>query len=450
MSAMIRTDGLGATSGSSAPTEPIASRPTRVVSEASIAREIEACEELCRAALALDVFLSIARLPLIPRGPRACFDLMLGIPDDPRRMEVARRLKRTAAELERETPFAFERLLTLQAYLEALPRLRDTPAPDSLKQQFCVTCQEVASAPLRPDARLELGSDAFEELAKIATLRRFHAGQCSFDVLPRMPLAWLLKAHPVDLPGFLWELFVGMRGLGPVVVPHINYWRANKLFLTKREHERAIFRMAQYVEQCPAIRGLVTSSWLYAFETRESSRTSAGCAIFMLTKMRRSWTPGRRSPTQASSSEMNGAKRYSLRAPSTPGRRSSSGLAPICWLGRIATRNMPPTLAAPCGRRVAPKRREASSARRWRSGRWTLMNCRRALIIARAHILRWRSRCRRRLAPAPPPQFGQPRPPRRFFCTGRLFLGASVFVSPMKRIVLRWPLNQSASCGSSR
>ena len=131
--------------------------------------------------------------------------------------------------------------------------------------------EEVASAPLRPDARLELGSDAFEELAKIATLRRFHAGQCSFDVLPRMPLAWLLKAHPVDLPGFLWELFVGMRGLGPVVVPHINYWRANKLFLTKREHERAIFRMAQYVEQCPAIRGLVTSSWLYAFETRESS-----------------------------------------------------------------------------------------------------------------------------------------------------------------------------------
>ena len=66
---------------------------------------------------------------------------MLGIPDDPRRMEVARRLKRTAAELERETPFAFERLLTLQAYLEALPRLRDTPAPDSLKQQFCVTCR---------------------------------------------------------------------------------------------------------------------------------------------------------------------------------------------------------------------------------------------------------------------------------------------------------------------
>ena len=65
----------------------------------------------------------------------------------------------------------------------------------------------------------------------------------------RMPFAWLLKAHPFDLPGFLRELCFGMRGVGPVVMPHINYWRANQMFLRKREHDRAIWRIAQFVNE---------------------------------------------------------------------------------------------------------------------------------------------------------------------------------------------------------
>ena len=128
----------------------------------------------------------------------------------------------------------------------ALPRLMQMSVPDSIKRQFCITCRDIASSLERPDERLALESAAFAELAQIVTLRRLHAGELSFDVM-RMPFAWLLKAHPFDLPGFLRELCFGMRGVWPVVMPHINYWRANQMFLRKREHDRAIWRIAQFV-----------------------------------------------------------------------------------------------------------------------------------------------------------------------------------------------------------
>ena len=167
-------------------------------------------------------------------------------------------------------PFAVERFLALQTYLVALPLLQQMPVPDSIKRQFCITCRDIASA-TQPDPRLALEGHPFPELAQIATLRRFHAGQCNFDVMPRMPLAWLLKAHPLDLSGFIRELCFGMRGVGPFVEPHINYWRANQMVLLKREHERAIWRIAQFVEEQPEIKGLVSSSWLYGVETGEQS-----------------------------------------------------------------------------------------------------------------------------------------------------------------------------------
>ena len=81
---------------SSVQPEPL-SKPIRVVGEASLGREVECCEELCRAALALDFLGAIGQLPLAPRSPQACFDLVLGIPYDAGRMELARRLKRAAA-----------------------------------------------------------------------------------------------------------------------------------------------------------------------------------------------------------------------------------------------------------------------------------------------------------------------------------------------------------------
>ena len=131
-------------------------------------------------------------------------------------MEVVRRLKREAGEHGHIAPFAVERFLALQTYLVALPRLQQMPVPVSIKRQFCITCRDIAST-TQQDQRLALEGAAFAELAQIVTLRRFHAGECNFDVMPRMPFTWLLKAHPLDLSGFMYELCFGMRSVGPFV-----------------------------------------------------------------------------------------------------------------------------------------------------------------------------------------------------------------------------------------
>ena len=197
--------------------------------------------------------------------------------------------------------------------------------------------------------RLALGSDAFAELAQIVTLRKFHAGQCSFDIRPRMPLTRLLKAHPSDLSGFLGELCFGVRGVGPVVEPHINYWRANQMVLLKREHERAIWRIAQFVEEHPAIKALISSSWLYAVETGNESPHLGWLREFYALENART----HRRRTGACGRWLPGRQRAAATAtPSVHARRSCCGLVRTYWPGRIATLNAPTAPAsAPLRRR---------------------------------------------------------------------------------------------------
>ena len=60
---------------------------------------------------------------------------------------------------------------------------------------------------------------------------------------------------------------------------------------TKREHDRAVFRIAQFVEERP-IKGLITSSWLYAVETKEEF--SAPRLVARVLRKRECENPGRR------------------------------------------------------------------------------------------------------------------------------------------------------------
>ena len=356
-------------------------KPGCAVREASVANEIESCAEICRAALATDPLVSVGQLRLAPQSPQACFDLVLGIPYDARRMEVVRRLKRDAAERGHIGPSAVERFLALQTYLVALPRLLQMPVPDSIKRQFCITCRDIASTLQRPDERLALESAAFAELAQIVTLRRLHAGELSFDVM-RMPFAWLLKAHPFDLPGFLRELCFGMRGVGPVVMPHINYWRANQMFLRKREHDRAIWRIAQFVEEQPAIKGVAYSSWLFAVETGEKSPHLGWLREFFAGENARIIDAG---PALADAGFLLGnERRRQLYASGVFRPRETI----VLWsrADMLAWAHRHPELADGVGDRAAcpaPKgaagARAQTPARHWRSGRWTLIDCRRLL-----------------------------------------------------------------------
>jgi hypothetical protein len=356
-------------------------KPGYAVREASVANEIESSAELCRAALATDLLASVGQLPLAPQNPQACFDLVLGIPYDERRMEIVRRLKRDAGERGHSVPFAVERFLALQAYLVALPRLLQMPVPDCIKRQFCITCRDIISTLQRPDERLALESDAFAELAQIVTLRRLHAGELSFDVM-RMPFAWLLKAHPFDLPGFLRELCFGMRGVGPFVMPHINYWRANQLFLRKREHDRAIWRIAQFVEEQPAIKGVAYSSWLFAVENREGAPHLGWMREFFAAENARIIDAG---PALEDAGFLVGSEQRQQLYTSGVFRPRETI---VLWSRAdiLAWAHRHPEFADDIGDRAARPALEAALSahaqtpgRRWRSGRWTLIDGRRLL-----------------------------------------------------------------------
>jgi hypothetical protein len=364
----------------------------------SAADEIEASAELCRAALATDALAWVGQLSLAPQSPQECFRLVLGIPYDARCMEVVRRLKREADERGHSAPFAVEHFLALQAYLVALPLVLQMSVPESIKRQFCITCRDIASTPQQPDARLDLEGHPFPELAQIATLRRFHAGQCSFDVMRRMPFTWLLKAHPFDLFGFISELCFGMRGVGPFVEPHINYWRASQMVLLKREHQRAIWRIAQFVEERPEIKGLVSSSWLYGVETGEQSPHLAWLREFFAAENARIIDAG---PVTAF------AERGFLVGNELRRQQYESGVfrpreTIVLWrrADMLAWARRHPEYADGSGKRAAPPPPEAiarvrapTPGRRWQSGRWTVIDGRRLLFyrprqyIARVLVL---------------------------------------------------------------
>jgi hypothetical protein len=254
--------------------------------------------------------------------------------------------------------------------------------PESLKRQFCIICRHIASTLQQQDERLALESAAFAELAQIVTLRRFHAGQCSFDVLPRMPLSWLLKVHPFDLSGFLGELCFGMRGVGPFVEPHINYWRASRLLLLRREHERSIWRIAQFIKVQPAIKGLVTSSWLYAVETGEDSAHLGWLREFFASENARIIDAG---PALVESGFLVGNERRQQRYASGVFRPRE---AIVLWPRKdvLAWARRHPELADGAGARAASRLSKSTAVvragtprRRWQSGRWALVDGRRLL-----------------------------------------------------------------------
>jgi hypothetical protein len=236
----------------------------------SIAGQIEACAALCAQTLMADYPEFAGAFSTDLRTPRACFDVLGGIPHNPAAMDALRSLEQQAQAAGFTTPYWIERFVVLQACLEALPLLPALPVDDSVRVQFCAMCRHLAGPLQARDTRLARQGDAFTELAKLITFRRFHAGQLSYDIMD-MPRAWLLKVHPTALPSLARELWNGFGGMGPVIMPHINYWRPNPLFVTLKEQERSLRRIAKSIAGDTRIKGFISSSWVYGEAVGETT-----------------------------------------------------------------------------------------------------------------------------------------------------------------------------------
>jgi hypothetical protein len=160
----------------------------------------------------------------------------------------------------------------LQALTVALPRVDDLPLAVPVKRKFAELAAQVA----RPSeqwrrnfagARMQF----IEPMAELASLRQFPAGELIFNYNERVSFTWPLRFPPRAVPGFLLELIFGLRGWGPLILPHVNRWRPNPLFLRKVEVERSLWRMAKTLEYRPDVKFLMTDSWFYSADVNQVS-----------------------------------------------------------------------------------------------------------------------------------------------------------------------------------
>ena len=108
----------------------------------------------------------------------------------------------------------------------------------------------------------------FREMARLATLRRFPAGQFHWEITG-LPRSWVFQS-PQTLK-LLWHVLGRMGGLSPLFEFHLNPRRKGGVMLLEKQANISYFRTAKSIEKQPAIKGLMLASWLYSESTAEVS-----------------------------------------------------------------------------------------------------------------------------------------------------------------------------------
>jgi hypothetical protein len=102
-------------------------------------------------------------------------------------------------------------------------------------------------------------------MARIATLRRFPAGQFHWEA-SGLPRSFLPRTPLREWPRLL-ALLMEIGGFSPMVETHVNARRKNRIVLTEAEGIRSYALLARSLEMQPAVKGLYTCSWLYCEST---------------------------------------------------------------------------------------------------------------------------------------------------------------------------------------
>jgi len=233
--------------------------------------EIGGALAVCRAALAEPGFQRIeVSLPAEARGSAFWFDLLSGYPYDAHKVARLKTLK--GSVVESATPeYSLERFAVLQALLQTAPQWPSQSLPRSVISFCAVFCNEIAANEPQWAAMLDIDNEPerFMDVAKIATLRRFIAGEVAFSYERVPPARGLLSVHPLSLPLYLANLSLVMKGIQPVMSVHLNYGRKGSLILSREQFEQSLWRLAKTVEMQPRLKGLNTAAWFFSKVTGE-------------------------------------------------------------------------------------------------------------------------------------------------------------------------------------
>jgi hypothetical protein len=185
-------------------------------------------------------------------------------PSTRQRLEAFRRV------VARSTPGlaagAFERFVLGSATLQYGGELQSAAVPPIVTRLTCQGLLRIAD----DRATLDVAEDRFVALCKMATLRRFAAGQFDWEH-SGLPRSWLFRVRPLSaLFRLLSMLAFEWRGVSPAFFVHLPIaYPVHALF--EREALKSYHRMAQSMELQPEVKGLIASSWLHSPATFEIS-----------------------------------------------------------------------------------------------------------------------------------------------------------------------------------
>ena len=159
-------------------------------------------------------------------------------------------------------PGAFERFVLAQTFARSLDDLDRAPLADEVKRLW----RGAAARCTDPRARLAAFEPRFISLCKMASLRRFPAGQLDWEP-SGLPRSWLPRVRPVaSLARLAFIVAARWRGFGPAYFIHTTATKPVPALL-EREALRAYALMAASMERQPEIKGLLASSWLHSPDT---------------------------------------------------------------------------------------------------------------------------------------------------------------------------------------
>ncbi len=161
-----------------------------------------------------------------------------------------------------------ERALLLLASQHAVTQVPALPVAERVKELFADEFVFWANPTPAWIPKFRFDDVRFREMARLATLRRFPAGQFHWEITG-LPRSWVFQS-PQTLK-LLWHVLGRMGGLSPLFEFHLNPRRKGGVMLLEKQANISYFRTAKSIEKQPAIKGLMLASWLYSESTAEVS-----------------------------------------------------------------------------------------------------------------------------------------------------------------------------------
>ena len=157
---------------------------------------------------------------------------------------------------------SFERFVLAHAALGSSTELESAPVAPAVKRLAWSGLSRFVDG----RAGVDLSENRFVALCKIATARRFPAGQFDWE-RSGLPRTWLGRIRPLSaLTEVLSIVTLQWRAFSPAFFIHLAVTYPVRALL-EREALKSYYRMAQSMELQPDVHGLIASSWLHSPDT---------------------------------------------------------------------------------------------------------------------------------------------------------------------------------------